>query len=316
MYIGIDIGGTTIKIGIVDEKGEIIYRDSTLTKVELGYEKVKDDLIDLINKAIKLSKSKGYDIKSIGIGVPGVTDPNSDYVVYATNLKWRNAPLGKDLKSTYDIPIYIDNDATVAGIAESVKGITKGYKNSVFLTLGTGVGSGIIINNKVYSGSHNKGSEIGHIIVGENFYDCNCGNNGCLETFASATAISKYTHKLINEGYNDEEFMDALKSNDNIIDTKLVFELAKKGNKLALKSVERMTDYLAIGLANIINLIDPDIIAIGGGVSKAGEYLIEKINKKIINYVIFKEGEITQISLSQLGNEAGIIGAALISEYK
>ncbi|WP_130807702.1 ROK family protein [Senegalia massiliensis] len=316
MYIGIDIGGTSIKIGIVDGNGEIIYHDSTLTKVELGYKKVKDNLIDLINKAIKFSKSEGYDIKSIGIGVPGIADPNSDYIVYATNLKWTNVPLGKDLKSNYDIPIYIDNDATVAGIAESVKGVTKGYKNSVFLTLGTGVGSGIIINDRVYSGSHNKGAEIGHIIVGENFYDCNCGNNGCLETFTSATAIAKYTNKLINEGNNDEEFMKALKSNDDLIDTKLVFELAKKGNKLAIKSVERMTDYLAIGLANIINLIDPDIIAIGGGVSKAGEYLIEKINKKIINYVIFKEGKITQIRLSKLGNEAGIIGAALISEYK
>lgn len=316
MYIGIDIGGRSIKIGIVNEEGEILYHDNTDTKVELGYEKVRDNLINLIDNAFNFAEEKNHQIISMGIGVPGIADPESDHIIYATNLKWDNVPLGKDLKVKYNMPIYIDNDATVAGIAESVSGVTKGYKNSIFVTLGTGVGGGVIINDKVYSGSHNKGSEIGHMIIGENFYDCNCGNNGCLETFASATAIDKYTQKLIDDGFKDEEFMKALNNNENIIDTKLVFDLAKSGNELALKSVNRMTDYLSIGLANLINLLNPDIIAIGGGVSKSGSYLLEQLNKKIINYVIFKEGKTTGIQLSKLGNDAGIIGAALISEYK
>ncbi|MGO1368605.1 MAG: ROK family protein [Senegalia sp. (in: firmicutes)] len=316
MYIGIDIGGRSIKIGIVNKDGEILYQNNTDTKVELGYEKIRDNLFKLIDDTFDIADQKKYDIRAMGIGVPGIADPENNYIIYATNLKWKNVPLGRDLKANYNLPIYIDNDATVAGIAESVRGVTKGYKNSIFVTLGTGVGGGLIINDRVYSGSHNKGSEIGHMIIGENFYDCNCGNNGCLETFASATAIDKYTQKLIDEGFKDEEFMKALSRNENIIDTKLVFDLAKANNKLALKSINRMTDYLSIGLSNLINLLNPDIIAIGGGVSKAGDYLLEQINDKIINYVTFKEGKTSEIKTSQLGNDAGIIGAALISEYK
>ncbi|MBS4537410.1 ROK family protein [Clostridium sp. D2Q-11] len=316
MYIGIDVGGTSIKAGIVDYKGNILYKDTIGTRASLGYEAVREDMITLINKAIQYSKQENYRIDSIGIGVPGIADPQSDNVIYCTNLNWKDAPLGKDLKSRYGLPIYIDNDATVAAIAESVKGITKGSENSVFLTLGTGVGGGIIINRKVYSGTHNKGSEIGHMIIGENFYDCNCGNNGCLETFASATAIVRYTQKLIDEGFLDEEFMEALRSKDGVMDTKFIFDMAKKNNELALKSIDRMVKYLSIGIGNFINILNPDIIAIGGGVSKAGKYLIEKINREFINYVIFKEGSTTEIKLSQLGNDAGIIGAALISEYK
>lgn len=316
MYIGIDVGGTSIKAGIVDYKGNILYKDDIETRADQGYETVKEDMILLIDKMMKYSRKENYRIDSIGIGVPGIADPQSDHVIYCTNLNWNNVPLGKDLKSKYAIPIYIDNDATVAAIAESVKGITKDVDNSIFVTLGTGVGGGIIINKKIYSGSHNKGSEIGHMIIGDNFYDCNCGNNGCLETFASATAIVKYTQKLIDEGYKDEEFMLALEKNEGIIDTKLVFDMAKNNNKLALESIDRMIKYLSIGLANLVNLLNPDIIAIGGGVSKAGDYLIEKISENFINYVIFKEGKTTEIRLSQLGNDAGIIGAALISEYK
>lgn len=316
MYIGIDIGGTSIKGGIVDIRGNIVKKITTETRVEEGYDVVRDDIYILVDDLMKESKKMGYDILSIGIGVPGIVDVNNDYIINCTNLKWSCVPLGIDMKHKYNIPIYIDNDATVAGIAENVQGITKGFDNSIFVTLGTGVGGGIIINGKVYSGSHNKGSEIGHMVIGDNFYNCNCGNNGCLETFASATAIVKYTKKLIEEGDSNEEFNDAINGNLHNIDTKLVFDMAKKGNVIAIKSVNRMLKYLSIGLGNLINLLDPDIIAIGGGVSKAGEYLIENLNDRIKKYLIFDQGETTKIVLSKLGNDAGIIGAGLLSKYK
>lgn len=316
MYIGIDIGGTAIKSGLVDEQGNILYKKEIETGVSRGYEAVEKDIIKLIKELIQHSKSMGDEVKAIGIGLPGIPDSNDDIVLYCTNLGWYNVPIGKNIKEEFNIPVHIENDATVAGLAESVKGVTKGYENSVFITLGTGVGGGIVLNNKVYSGNHGIGSEIGHMIVGENFYDCNCGNNGCLETFASATAIIKYVMKLIEEGHKDTILLKETDRDTNKIDTRLVFECAKRGDKVANMAVDRMVKYLSIGIGNLINIVDPDIIAIGGGVSKAGNFLLEKIRAKVPKYILFKGVPYGDIVLAQLGNDAGLVGAAMLWKYK
>ncbi|KPU26959.1 glucokinase [Caloranaerobacter sp. TR13] len=316
MYIGIDIGGTAIKAGIVDKNGDIVYKKQIDTKAKRGYLEVEKDIIELIKGLINIAEDKGNKVKSIGIGVPGVADPEGNKVIYCPNLGWANVPLGENLKKEFEFPIYIENDATVAGIAESIKGVTKGYENSIFITLGTGVGGGIILSGKVYSGAHGIGSEIGHMIVGENFYDCNCGNNGCLETFSSATAIIKYAKKLIKEGQYETTLMK--KVNDDLmkLNSKIIFDSAKEGDQLANEVVDRMVKYLGIGIANLINILDPDVVAIGGGVSKAGIFLLEKIKREVSKYVLYKEAKHAEIFLAELGNDAGIIGAALLSEYK
>ncbi|MTI71543.1 MAG: ROK family protein [Firmicutes bacterium] len=308
MFIGIDIGGTSIKSGLLNSFGDVILKKEIPINKSDDYEVIESQIINIIKILLDESKKNGENVKSIGIGIPGIADKDSDKVIYCTNLGWRNVPLGINIKKHFKIPVHIDNDATVAAIAENVKGVTKKYDNSIFITLGTGVGGGIIINKKVYSGSHNKGSEIGHMVVGENFYDCNCGNNGCLETFASATALIKYTKKLINEG----ESTILTKENLN---AKVIFDAAKNKDILANMAVDRMVKYLSIGMGNLINLLDPEIIALGGGVSKAGDYLLEKIENNVSKYLVFNEGKTTDIAIAKLSNDAGIIGAGMLQEY-
>jgi glucokinase len=316
MYIGIDIGGTTIISGLVNENGDIVFKKQIETRAQRGYEEIERDIVEVINELINLSKKQGEEVKSIGIGVPGIADVTGETVIYCTNLGWENVPLGKNLKRIFNMPVYIENDATVAGLAENVKGATKGFKNSIFITLGTGVGGGIIIDNKVYSGGHGIGSEIGHMIVGGNFYNCNCGNNGCLETFASATAIVKYTVKLIEEGNKDTSILEKVKGDLSKITARLVFDCAKDGDELANKSINRMVKYLSIGIANLLNVLDPDIVAIGGGVSKAGDFLLEKVRNEVTRYLLCKELKYGDIVLAELRNDAGLIGAAMLGKYK
>lgn len=315
LRLGIDIGGTNIGAGLVDEDLNIIYKIEVPTETNRGYDFVQVKIIKIIEDMIKKANKLHKKLDSIGIGIPGLADKTGDYVISCTNLNWNNVPLGKNLREIFNFPINIENDATLAGIAESAKGVSKGYKNSVCLTIGTGIGGGIIINNKVYSGSHGIGSEIGHMIVGENFYNCNCGNNGCLETFASSTAILKYTINEIEKGEVDTLILKKVDSVEEI-DTRLIFQCAKMGDGLSLKAVDRMAKYLSIGIVNIINILDPDIIAIGGGVAKAGDFLLDKINKFIPNYILFKDHGHGKVMISTLGNDAGIIGASMLHEYK
>lgn len=315
MNIGIDIGGTNIGAGLVDENLNIIYKVEVPTNKDKGYDFVELEIIAIIEEMIQKALEFNQNIESIGIGIPGIVDVKGHNVIYSANLNWNNVPLCKKLMDKFNILINIENDATLAGIAELVLGVSKGYNTSVFITLGTGIGGGIVINNKVYTGRHGIGSEIGHMIVGENFYDCNCGNNGCLETFASSTAIQKYVINEIQKGANDTLILKKVNSFDKI-DTKLIFECAKLGDELANKAVDRMVKYLTIGIANIINILDPDIIAIGGGVAKAGEFFLAKIKNLLPKYILFKDLNHAEIKLSTLGNDAGIIGASMLHKYK
>lgn len=315
MDIGIDIGGTNIGAGLLDKDLNIVYSIETPTNKEKGYDFIEDKIVSIIEEIIVKAKSMNENIDSIGIGIPGIADITGDYFIYSANLNWNNVPLGKNLRKKFNIKINIENDATVAGIAENRLGVSKGYKDSVFITIGTGIGGGIIINNKLHVGSHGVGSEIGHTIVGENFYDCNCGNNGCLETFTSSMAMRDYIIKEINEGNKDTILLDKV-SNLEEIDAKLIFESGIKGDELSNKAIDRMVKYLTIGITNIINTIDPEIIVIGGGVAKAGDYLLDKINELLPRYRLFKEMDYGIIKLAKLENNAGIIGAALLSKYK
>ncbi|HYE81491.1 MAG TPA: ROK family protein [Clostridia bacterium] len=312
MLVGIDLGGTAIKAGLVDRTGRILIQSSIDTKVGRDYKLIIGDMIKQIEKLLSDHGSRVEDIESIGIGAPGLMNYKSGYVIYCTNLFWNNIPLGAELQEYFRKPVYIENDATVAGLAESLFGSTKGVSDSVFLTIGTGIGSGIIINHKVYSGGHFAGSEIGHMIIGDNFYDCNCGNNGCLETFASATAMIKYAaHRLEKDGVKSV-IMDKAAGFVENINAKIIFDAAKEGDSLGKETVDRMIRYLSIGIINICNILDPEIIAIGGGVSKAGDYLIERLKSEVEKMFFTPNIKYGDIVLAQLGNEAGILGAAFL----
>lgn len=312
MFIGIDLGGTTIKAGIVDTKGNILLQDSLPTSPSKGFEFVVSSIKKIIKNLVTNSSIPMEQLKSIGIGIPGLVDYSTGNVIYCTNLSWENVPLADKLKESFKVPIHVENDANVAALAESLFGSTKGVSNSVFMTLGTGIGGGIIIDNKLYSGSHGAGSEIGHMLVGDNFYNCNCGKNGCLETFASATAINKYGAYIIEKSHKHTIIKDMCNGDADQLSAKIVFDAAKSKDEIAIDIISRMTKYLSIGIVNIYNLIDPDIIAIGGGVSKAGDFLLDilkvEVNKRVFNSNV-KYGDIV---LAKLGNEAGIVGAAFL----
>ena len=313
-YIGIDLGGTTIKVGLVTEEGNIVDKVSSATPVEEGFESVSIKMKKLIDELREGSKVEKKDIKAIGIGVPGVCNEEG-FIYFATNLFWHNVPLGARIRELTGLPVYIENDATVAAVAEYTKGATVGRKNSILLTLGTGLGSGLIINNQSFSGSHGIGSELGHVVVGKNFYDCTCGNNGCLETFVSATAIIKYCRKLLEEKQDSLIYRKAQGDLD-AINAKIVFDSAKEGDVIALAVVDRMVHYLAVGIANYINIFDPDVIAIGGGVSESGDVFLDKLKEEVKKYIYVKSMNVTEIVLAELKNDAGIIGSAMYAKEK
>lgn len=315
MKIGIDIGGTNIGAGLVDKNLNIIYSLEAPTEAYRGYEFVEVKIIKLIEELISEAKNIKEEVEFIGIGIPGISDMNGGIIISSHNLKWQNVNLGIKLRERFLIDVQIENDATLAGLAEKVLGVSKAYKSSIFITIGTGIGSGIIIDNKIYTGSHGIGSEIGHMVIGENYYDCNCGKNGCLETFASSTAMKKFIVKEIDDGYRDTMVLKQVSKTEDI-DTKLIFQCAKAGDDLSNKVVDRMVKYLTIGIVNLINVLDPEVIVIGGGVAEAGDFLLDKINNLLPKYILFKEMPHGKIKLAKLGNDAGIIGAAMLGEYK
>jgi len=312
MLIGIDLGGTSIKAGLVDFEGNILRQDSIPTRVAAGYSAILQDISRLIKELTAAHGIGLEDIHSVGIGVPGLAQYNTGRVVYSANLAWENAELGMELQSLLNKKVYVENDATVAGLAESLFGSTRGADNSVLLTLGTGIGSGIIINRRIYSGSHAAGSEFGHMIVGENFYDCNCGNNGCFETLASATSIIRYSQHRLKEDGLKSKILELADNKLQNITAEIIFDAAKCGDALALETVDRMCKYLATGIFNIYNVLDPDIVAIGGGISKAGDFLLERVREKAEGMLFTSAIKYGDIVLATLGNKAGIIGSAFL----
>jgi len=313
MRIGIDLGGTNIVVGIVTDDGKIVIKKSTPTLASRGAVLIIEDMLNLIHKTLEVSGKSMEDIELIGIGVPGLVDYNNGIVKECVNLGWENVDICKQLKEKTGKEIFIENDANAAAGGEYLFGIMKNNLNSVFLTLGTGVGGGIILNGKLHRGKNGSAAEIGHMIMGDNFYTCACGNNGCFETFASATAIIRYAKKLISE--NNEDTLILKKINDlDEIDAKLVFDSAKQGDKLANLVVERFVKYFAIGICNMVNILDVEMIGIGGGVSAAGEFFMEALLKDINKYKLFKDIPVCNIKIATLGNDAGLIGAAMLDK--
>lgn len=315
MFIGIDLGGTNISAGLVNDLGVIIYPVKMPTKPERGLDQVVDDMVSIIKKIIKYQKENiSGTIKGVGIGVPGLTSPDLAKIYYCTNLYWTDVPLKELIEKQIDIPVYLDNDANLAALAEHEAGALKDVENGILLTLGTGIGGGLIFNNKPYRGSHGLG-ELGHSIIGENFYNCNCGKNGCFETFASATAIVKYTKKLIEE----KQYVGSTlyKNYENgKLGAKVIIDAAKNKDELGLDAFERYVKYLTIGISNLINTLDPDVIALGGGVAHAGEFLYNAINEKLKDYLFVKDFPSAKIVPAVMGNDAGIVGAAFLAKLE
>ncbi len=310
-YIGIDLGGTNIKVGVVSAQGRILAECSTKTMPERPYQELVKDMSLCISHILQQTGLTVDDIVSVGIGIPGVADQHKGSVIFCTNLGWRDVPLREELQKYIPKPVYIDNDATVAGYAESISGVSRGCSCSVFLTLGTGLGAGIIINGRPWSGAHGVGSEIGHMTMVVDGVPCTCGNDGCVERYCSATAIIRMA-KQACLGYPDCDMMQRVKGDMNRINAKTVIDSAKAGDPVAMRVFDRYCKYLAIAVNNITAFLDPEMIVLGGGVSTAGDFLLNNVRNQLPRYLMYKTLPSPELCLAQLGNEAGIIGAALL----
>lgn len=315
LYIGIDLGGTGIKAGVVDENGNILFKDSCPTGVERGHEAVIHDMTQLSLKVLKESGHSLDEVHSVGIGIPGIQDPRTGRVPFCTNLGWHDVPMVELFQQEIDKPVYVNNDATVAGLAESVAGVSKNTKNSVFVTLGTGVGGGVILDGKVFCGPHGIATEIGHMVTVVGGEMCSCGHRGCWERYASASAIIREGRKFAAE-HPESTLAKSVSGDLEKIEARSVIDLAKAGDLDCAKLFDDYVYHLGVGLANLINLYDPEIIVLGGGVSKAGDFLLDKVRALMPELVFFRTMPYADIEIARLSNDAGIIGAAMLGRQE
>ena len=304
MYIGIDLGGTNIAAGVVDESGKIIYKSSVPTLAQRPIEEIVEDMADLCVDIVDGANCSIADIKAVGIGCPGTVDNKSGVIAYSCNLKMKNTELRAMLEKRLGKRINLENDANAAALGEyAVNG--DNADSFVLITLGTGVGGGIIVDGKIIDGSRGYGGEIGHMTV-DPFDDrvCNCGKTGCLELYASATGIVYETKKAL------KDFKEATTLRDlDEVTAKDIFDAAKEGDTFAKERVDDLGQKLALAAGNIALMVDPEVFVIGGGVSRAGQILLDAVNAHFKKYTFGKAQE-TGFVLATLGNDAGIYGAA------
>ena len=310
VYIGIDLGGTKIAAGITNAQGEILAQASTATIAERPYKEVVRDMASCALRALEKSGHTIDAVETIGIGIPGIAENKAGTVIFCTNLGWSNVPLRDELQKYINKPVFIDNDATVAGLAESRAGVSRGAASSVFLTLGTGVGGGIILNGKPWTGAHGVASELGHLTLELEGIPCTCGKDGCLERYCSATALIRMGREAAR--LHPDSLILARAGSEDKIDGKLIIDCAREGDPYAMKVFDRYTRYLAITINTIVSFIDPEMIVLGGGISMAGQFLLDAVREKIPNYLMFKAMPFGRVELAVLGNGAGIIGAAML----
>ena len=301
---GVDVGGTTIKLGLFDSNGNVIDKWEIPTRTEDGGKNILADIADAVNAKMAEKGLTKEDIAGVGVGVPGPVD-GKGIVHKAVNLGWGMFNLKEELEKLLDgMRVEGGNDANVAALGEMWKGGGQGHKNLVAVTLGTGVGGGIIINGEILTGATGAGGEIGHIRVEDNETEsCGCGNYGCLEEYASATGITRLANRALKASDKDS----VLRSGE--VSAKTVFDAVKAGDELAIEVAKKFGDYLGKGLAVIAGVINPEIFVIGGGVSKAGEVLFDYI-KPSFDATVFHGSKDTIFALATLGNDAGIYGAA------
>lgn len=308
--IGIDLGGTTAKCAILNQKGEIQTKWSIETDISEEGSKIVPNLIESINHQLDRFQLTAADFLGIGMGSPGTVNRMNGTVIGAYNLNWKTLqPLREQIEAGTGIPFFIDNDANVAALGEQWVGAGNNEPNVVFITLGTGVGGGLISDGNLLHGAIDAAGEIGHVTVEPNGYQCTCGKKGCLEQYASATGIVHLARDLSEEYAGDSELKYLIDDGQDV-DAKIIFDLAKNGDDLAEIVVERFAYYLGFALANVANLLNPSTIVLGGGVSKAGEYLAEKVRKTVTEFSFPTIREITKVKIAELGNDAGVIGAA------
>jgi len=311
--VGIDLGGTNIAVGVVDKKGNILAKVSIPTENSRNHGEIIADMAKASKDAIEKAGLNVSDIDGIGIGSPGTVDSENGIIVYANNLKFENVPMRQELGSHIDLPVYISNDANCAALGEtSDAGAAKGYKNVVLITLGTGVGGGIIIDGKIYEGNYSAGAELGHSLMVLDGEMCTCGRKGCWEAYASATALVRQTKSAMQNDRNSIMW-ELTKGEINNAGGRTAFDASRKGDESGLKVVNNYIKYVSEGLVDMINIFRPEIVLLGGGVSNEGEYLFSPVREYVGKYTYGgSRTPVPPVMKAKLGNDAGIIGSAML----
>ena len=314
-YIGVDIGATNTACGIVDDECRIIARSKVKTNPNGNGVPDYEDTLGAIKMAVReacvAAGITPSDAHSIGMGCPGTCNSEEGIVEYCCNLGFNNAPLKADIEKEFGIPAYLDNDANAAAFGEFTAGGAKGSRNAVVITLGTGVGAGIIIDGKIYRGSNFAGGEIGHIVIVLDGLQCACGRRGCFEAYSSAAGLARMTARAAE--LNPGSILTQLIRDEGKVSARTAYNAMKKGDPVGKEVTEQYIKYLSCGITNVINIFQPDILCIGGGVCNEGDPLMIPLKEAVAQQVYSRNSaKNTRIEVCRLANEAGIIGAAML----
>ena len=308
MYIGIDVGGTNLKAGLVDQSGTILAVERTPLDFR-GPESFADTLASLAKAVMASGGAAAQDVEYVGIGIPGAVAGGD--ILYTANIPMKNVPLEKLFRQHLDLPVLLGNDADCAAVGEWSCGGGRGTKHFIVITLGTGVGGGMILNGKLYSGC-GAGGEVGHIVVQKDGVPCNCGRRGCWEAYASATGLIRETTEAMKA--HPESLLHQVAAQNGAVDGRTSFQAAEQGDETALAVCRSYAEYLASGLTDLVNILHPEAVALGGGVAAAPEYLLLDPVREIVARECYARhvGQVPHIVRAELGNDAGIIGAAML----
>lgn len=310
-YLGIDLGGMSIKAGLCDENGNILVQESCPTVRTEDGDRIVNDMAALCLRVLEKGNVRPEELEYAGIASPGTNDSERGVIVYACTLPFLHYPIAEKLSALTGIrKIYIDNDANAAAKGEATFGAAKGYRDSVFLTIGTGVGGGIIVGGKILSGFNFAGAELGHAVIVHNGKKCTCGRRGCLECYASATALMEQTREKMLSN-KDSMMWEICKGSIENVDGRTAFDGMRAGDAAAKEVIDTYIGYLSCGVTNFINIFQPEVFSIGGGISNEGEYLLKPLRAIVEEEQYSRNSDKkTQIKIAELGNRAGIIGAA------
>lgn len=315
-YLGLDVGGTNMVAGVVDSHLRLIEKVSIPTRANKSVEIIVSDMVKVTEEVIKKSHLSIEDFESWGIGMPSCINPKTHLLVHANCFGWKNIPIYDYLNGCLPLPINIENDANCAAFGEKIAGVGQNYDNMLMLTLGTGVGGGIIIDRKIYSGADGMGAELGHSKLVYDGKRCTCGQKGCMEAYCSSTALIRESRKAIESG-KKTLLHDYCEGNMDNLNGRIIFKAMHEGDNVAKEIIDNYINHLAAGISTLITIFRPEVIVLGGGISHSGNFLFDKLNSKL-HEVTFGGSEIgvPPVIPAKLGNDAGIIGAALLGEMK
>ena len=308
--IGVDLGGTNIAVGLVDlASHEIVKQHSIKTNAPRSAEDISRDIADVCKKLVSMQGIAMNDVLWVGVATPGIV--KDGVVIAAFNLGWENAPFARLVSETTGRPAYIANDANAAAYAEAVWGSGAGAESLVAFTLGTGVGGGIVMGGKIYEGMNGFAAEMGHMVLDPEGVACPCGKRGCIEAYCSATALIRETKRVMGL-YPESSMWDSVGGDIDRVSGKTPFRAWESGDRAGSIVVNSFIDYLAVGVSNVINILQPDVVCIGGGISREGEVLLAPLRERVLHSSFGIEGFRTKVVAATFRNDAGIIGAALL----